>query len=107
LLRLRATLKIRSIRVSENQYELLNKLGLLDPTKQGILAIISSVLVFFSMRVLNDGYKWSYTPSSDCLSAFFRCDGVIGLGFNMSEWAVFSFIGVAVGLVRIFVINSK
>lgn len=29
------------------------------------------------------------------------------LGLNMSEWAIISFIGTAIGLVRIFVLNGK
>lgn len=87
--------------------DVLERLGLLEPRKQGILIIIVSVLTFFSMLVLNGNYVWNYSPEPMCIPTRLRCDGVIGLGLNMAEWAVVSFIGVSVGLVRIFVINSK
>lgn len=93
--------------MSKNEYELLKKLGLFDPVKQGVLILIVSGLLFASMLVLNADYKWTYSAPPNCHALYYRCDGVIGLGFNMAEWAIFSFIGVAIGLVRIFVINSK
>lgn len=86
---------------------LLDKLGLLQPKKQGLLIIILSVLLFICMLLLNGDYRWTYEPIEPCLEGIGRCHGIMGWGLNMAEWGVICAIGIAFGLVRIYIINSK
>jgi len=78
---------------------LVEQIKSMSSTKQGIFIIIISMLLFFSMYILNDNRPWDYPLS--------QYSGVVGFGLSMSKWAVISFIGIAIGLIRIFVINGK
>jgi len=93
--------------MNEGFNEVLEKLGLLDPIKQGILVLILSGLLFISMLILNGDVPWSYKAPSNCYSELMRCGGLIGLGLNMTSWAIISCIGFSLGLIRIFVVNIK
>jgi len=70
----------------------------LSAGKQGVLIIVISSLVFFSTIAINGSYSWSTTYG----------DSVGGMtGVPMKIWAIISFIGVAIGILRIFVFNKK
>jgi hypothetical protein len=75
----------------------------MGPTKQGLFIIIVSALLFFSMLSLNGNTPWTYSSPS-YLGPW---EGLIGMGLNMASWSIISFIGIAIGLVRILVFNGK
>lgn len=98
--------------MNDQKLNVIEKIRSLGATKQGVFIIIVSSLLFLSMLILNGNTLWNYSapiPTSDYMKSLspYNYSGVVGFGLNMSKWAIISLVGVAAGLVRIFVINKK
>lgn len=75
-----------------NDNKIINKIKSLKPLKQGVLIIVLSLTLFFSMLAIDGSSRWGSKYAGNTM---------------MTVWSIISTIGIAVALLRIFVFNGN